>query len=202
MSVCTQVIAANGVLLPCSTAPTTRQASVGRRWNPRHMSEPTGFRVYPPGDRPDVEVRVTRTGAGRDPLPGRRARPAGGRTGSWHRATGETRLGTFHQEDVRPDTVDRSYGRTDERHCQGRLPGPRQQVIVPLPSPHLQACRSACPLAFGTQRCRRCCSRCSSANANTCVPTCSSRNQCESPRTRQGPTWTQTGTRRGDLAHR
>jgi len=30
---------------------------------------------------------------------------------SWHRATGETRLGTFHEDDVRPDLVDRSYGR-------------------------------------------------------------------------------------------
>ena len=26
---------------------------------------------------------------------------------SWHRATGETQLGTFHEDDVRPDTVDR-----------------------------------------------------------------------------------------------
>ena len=33
-------------------------------------------------------------------------------------ATGETRLGTFHQDDVRPDTVDRSYGREDEAPAQ------------------------------------------------------------------------------------
>jgi hypothetical protein len=31
--------------------------------------------------------------------------------GSWHRATGETQLGTFHEDALRPDTVDRSYGR-------------------------------------------------------------------------------------------
>jgi len=30
---------------------------------------------------------------------------------SWHRTTGKTQLGTFHEDDVRPDTVDRSYGR-------------------------------------------------------------------------------------------
>ena len=30
---------------------------------------------------------------------------------SGHRATGETRLGTFHEADVRRDTVDRSYDR-------------------------------------------------------------------------------------------
>ena len=30
---------------------------------------------------------------------------------SWHRATVETQLETFHQDDVWPDTVDRSYGR-------------------------------------------------------------------------------------------
>jgi hypothetical protein len=34
---------------------------------------------------------------------------------SWHRATGETRLGTFHQGDVRPDTVDRSFGREESK---------------------------------------------------------------------------------------
>jgi hypothetical protein len=28
-----------------------------------------------------------------------------------HRAPGETRLATVHEDDVRPDTVDRSYGR-------------------------------------------------------------------------------------------
>jgi hypothetical protein len=33
-------------------------ADVGRHWNPRCMSESTGFHVYPPGERPDVEVRV------------------------------------------------------------------------------------------------------------------------------------------------
>jgi len=31
---------------------------VGDRWNPRRISETTGFRVYPPDERPDVEVRV------------------------------------------------------------------------------------------------------------------------------------------------
>ena len=33
---------------------------------------------------------------------------------SWHRATGETQLGTFHEDDVRPDTVDRAHGRETE----------------------------------------------------------------------------------------
>jgi len=36
-------------------------ADVGSRWNPRPMSDPTGFRVYPPRERPDVEVRVEDT---------------------------------------------------------------------------------------------------------------------------------------------
>ena len=30
---------------------------------------------------------------------------------SWRGATGETQLDTFHEQDVRPDTVDRSCGR-------------------------------------------------------------------------------------------
>ena len=34
---------------------------------------------------------------------------------SWHRSTGETRLGTFHEDDVRRDTVDRSSGRKVKR---------------------------------------------------------------------------------------
>ncbi len=38
------------------------------------------------------------------------------RSGWWancsrYRGIGETELGTFHEDDVRPDTVDRSYGR-------------------------------------------------------------------------------------------
>jgi hypothetical protein len=30
---------------------------------------------------------------------------------TWQCQAGETNLGTSHEEDVRPDTVDRSYGR-------------------------------------------------------------------------------------------
>ena len=37
------------------------------------------------------------------------ATPAGWCT--WHRTAGETLLGTFHEDDLRPDTVDGSYGR-------------------------------------------------------------------------------------------
>ena len=77
------------------------------------MSESTGFRVYPPGERPDVEVRVEDAwwpGEVRSWSPS----PSGWWANcSWHRATGETQLGTFHEDDVRPDTVDRSYGRED-----------------------------------------------------------------------------------------
>ena len=69
------------------------------------------FRVYQPGERPDVEVRVD--GAwwpAEVPLvvveP---VRLVGHCT--WHHATGETQLGTFHEDDVRRDMVDRSYGR-------------------------------------------------------------------------------------------
>ena len=75
------------------------------------MSESTGSRVYPPGERPDVEVRVDE-----DWWPGEvrswSSSPSGWWANcSWHRATGETQLGRFHESDVRPDTVDRSYGR-------------------------------------------------------------------------------------------
>ena len=35
-------------------------------------------------------------------------------TCSWHRTIWETRFGTFHEDDVRRDTVDRSYGRNAE----------------------------------------------------------------------------------------
>ena len=65
----------------------------------------------PTGERPDVEVRVKG-----DWLPAeiRSWSPspfAWWANCSWHRSTGETRLGTLHEDDVRPDTVDRSYGR-------------------------------------------------------------------------------------------
>jgi hypothetical protein len=77
------------------------------------MSESTGFRV-PPGERPDVEVRIDK-----DWWPGEvrswSPSPSGWWANcSWHRATGETQLGTFHEDEARPDTVDRSYGREDE----------------------------------------------------------------------------------------
>ncbi len=94
-----------------STARQIGLAEVGHRWNPRCRSESTGFRVYPPGERPDVEVRVEDAwwpGEVRSWSPS----PSGWWANcSWHRATGETQLGTFHQDDLRPDTVDRSYGR-------------------------------------------------------------------------------------------
>jgi hypothetical protein len=69
------------------------------------------FRVYPPGERPDVEVRVDGgwwPGEVRSWSP----RPSGWWANcSWHRKAGETQLGTFHEDDVRQYTVDRSYGR-------------------------------------------------------------------------------------------
>ncbi len=60
------------------------------------MNEPTGFRVYPPGERPDVEVRIDE-----DWLPAEirswSQSPSGWWANcSWHGATGETRLCTFH----------------------------------------------------------------------------------------------------------
>jgi len=39
-----------------STAHPPRTRAVGSLWHPRQMSEPTGFRVYSLGQRPDVEV--------------------------------------------------------------------------------------------------------------------------------------------------
>src|SRR5687768_9308439 len=75
-------------------------AVVGSRWNPQQMSESTGFRVYPPGDRPDVEVLVDDAwwpGEVRSWSPS----PSGWWANcSWHRATGKTQLGTFHEQDV------------------------------------------------------------------------------------------------------
>ena len=75
------------------------------------MSEPTGFRVYPPGERPDVEVGIDDAW-----LPGEvrswSPSPSGWWANcTWHRWAGETYLATFHEEDVRQDTVDRSYSR-------------------------------------------------------------------------------------------
>ena len=32
---------------------------------------------------------------------------------SWHPKTGSSKLDTFHEDDVRVDTIDRSYGRDD-----------------------------------------------------------------------------------------
>ena len=76
------------------------------------MSEPTGNRVYPPSERPDVEVRVHE-----DWLPAeiRSWSPSPSdwwANCSWHRTTGRPHpLGTFHMDDVRTVTVDRGYGR-------------------------------------------------------------------------------------------
>ena len=78
---------------------------------PRQMSESPAFRVYPPGERRDVEVRVD--GAWYPAEVRSWSLTPSGRWAncSWHRGIGETQLGTFHEDDVRPDTVDRSYGR-------------------------------------------------------------------------------------------
>jgi hypothetical protein len=72
------------------------------------MSE---MRVYPPAERPDVEVRVDgRWFAGE--VRSWSQRPSGWWADcSWHPETGSSRLDTFHEDDVRLDTVDRSYGR-------------------------------------------------------------------------------------------
>jgi hypothetical protein len=71
----------------------------------------TGFRVSPPGERPEVEVRVDEAW-----WPGEIRSWSKSPSGGWancsrHRATGETRLGTCHEDDVRPDTGDLSFGR-------------------------------------------------------------------------------------------
>lgn len=65
----------------------------------------------PPGERPDVEVRVD---GGWYPGEVRSwsTSPSGWWANcSWRQELGETQLGTFREGDVRPDTVDRSYGR-------------------------------------------------------------------------------------------
>jgi hypothetical protein len=64
-----------------------------------------------PGVQPDVEVRVVDDwwpAVVRSWSPSPSGRWA---NCSWHRKAGETQVGTFHEDDVRPDTVDRSYGR-------------------------------------------------------------------------------------------
>jgi hypothetical protein len=77
------------------------------------MSEPAGFRVYRPGERHDVAVRV----AEGDWWPAE-VRPWSPSPSGWwancsrHQGIGETQLGTLREDDVRRDTVDRFYGRT------------------------------------------------------------------------------------------
>jgi hypothetical protein len=66
--------------------------------------------VWEPADRPDAEVLVDGTWWPAE-LRMRSQRADGyWYNAAWHRE-GDTRLDDFHQEDVRPDTADRSVGR-------------------------------------------------------------------------------------------
>ncbi len=75
------------------------------------MSEPPDFRVYPPGERPDVEVRVADEWYPAEVRSWSMSPSGRWANCSWHRGIGETELDTFHEDDVRRDTMDRSYNR-------------------------------------------------------------------------------------------
>ena len=85
------------VVLPVLRSPRSSWPKSIHRCDPRHMSESTGFRVYPPGERPDVEVRVETPGGQARCAPGHRARLGGGRTAAeiapFRRACGLAWLG-------------------------------------------------------------------------------------------------------------
>ena len=67
--------------------------------------------VYPVAEQPDVEVRVDGQWWPAE-LRMRTQRADGFHYNAcWHRE-GQTYLDTFHERDIRPDTVDRSRGRT------------------------------------------------------------------------------------------
>jgi hypothetical protein len=75
------------------------------------MEEPTKSRTYAPDQRPDVEVRVDDRWWPAEVRSWSPSPSGWWANCSYHPAPGRTTLDTFHQDDVRKDQVDRSYGR-------------------------------------------------------------------------------------------